>query len=121
MDKTIFKTVVKADNGTDSMNAFSISLDVKRITNKTVYLLWVCPIKREVKYGVVMDTGCPMNAYRHMVAWAKRNSKKQEKMALLSMISALKGMRDAEFMLDSVSDSNFKTLLSDVKAEMEER
>ena len=37
------------------------------------------------------------------------------------MISALKGMRDAEFMLDSVSDSAFKTLLSDVEAEMEKR
>lgn len=115
MDKTIFKTVVKADNGTNSMNAFSISLDVKRITNKTVYLLWVCPIKREVKYGVVMDTGCPIDAYRHMVAWAKRNSKKQEKMALVSMISALKGMRDAEFMLDSVTDDDFNTLLEDIK------
>lgn len=121
MIKTIFKTVVKADNGTDSMNVFSISLDVKRITNKTVYLLWVCPIKREVKYGVVMDTGCPMDAYRHMVAWAKRNSKKQEKMALVSMISALKGMRDAEFMLDSVSDSDFKTLLNDIEKAEKER
>jgi|GEM_PF-4770491 len=120
MDKTIFKTVIRANNGTDNMNAFSISLDVKRVPNKTVYLLWVCPIKREVKYGVVMDTGCPMDAYRHMVAWAKRNSKKQEKMALVSMISALKGMRDAEFMLDSVSDDDFKTLLNDIdKAEKE--
>ena len=82
MDKTIFKTVVKADNGTDSMNAFSIFLDVKRIPNKTVYLMWVCLIKREVNYGVTMDTWCPMDAYRHVVAWAKRNSKKQEKWPL---------------------------------------
>lgn len=121
MDKTIFKTVIRANNGTDSMNAYDISLDVKRVTNKTVYLLWVCPIKREVKYGFVMNTGCPMDAYRHMVAWAKRNSKKQEKMALVSMISALKGMRDAEFMLDSVSDSNFKTLLNNIEKAEKER
>lgn len=62
-----------------------------------------------------------MNAYRHMVAWAKRNSKKQEKMALVSMISAIKGMRDAEFMLDSVSDSDFKILLSDIEKAEKER
>lgn len=115
MIKTIFMTTVKADNGTDKMNAYAISLDVKRIPNKTVYLMWVCPIKREVKYGVVMNTGCPMDAYRHMVAYAKRNSRKHEKMALMSMISALKGMRDTEFMLDSVSDDDFNTLLEDIK------
>lgn len=115
MIKTIFMTTVKADNSTNKMNAYDISLDVKRIPNKTVYLMWVCPIKREVKYGVVMDTGCPMDAYRHMVTYAKRNSRKHEKMALMSMISALKGMRDAEFMLDSVSDDDFNTLLEDIK------
>jgi hypothetical protein len=31
------------------------------------------------------------------------------------IISALKGMRDTEFMLDSVSDDDFNTLLEDIK------
>lgn len=115
---TIFEKDIKVEKPTEKLNTLIIELQSERYKERhvTVYTLWVHPIHRETKDGLIsyiVDTGCPVESYKIRVLFASRASKKNERTAMIKSIDCLKDMRDTQRLLHLISQDEFDKLVQD--------